>query len=106
MITTKISPCIINKKYSKKSTDILNFLKIITEENRLKILCLLKKGPKCVCEIWPALDIPQNLTSHHLQVLKEAGLVNSKKSGLRVFYKINKKIINNKLNNLSLFFKP
>ena len=68
------------------------FLKIISEKNRLKILCLLKDGEKCVCDIWRCLELPQNLVSHHLRVLKDLNLISSKKVGLKVFYKLNKKV--------------
>lgn len=71
-----------------------NLLKILAEENRLKILCVLKNGERCVCDIWQGLDIPQNLVSHHLKVLKDAELINSHKDGLNVFYQINKPGVN------------
>ena len=98
--------CCKSKKVAKSLTKTVEFLKIIGEENRVRILCMLKNGPKCVCEIWPALDLPQNLTSHHLGVLKEAGLVKSKKQGLKVFYELNDKNLNKQLINLHLFLKP
>ena len=66
-------------------------LKIVGEENRLKILCLLQEGGLCVCEIFEKLGLAQNLTSHHLSVLKEAGLVDDKKRGLRVYYSLTKR---------------
>jgi ArsR family transcriptional regulator len=69
------------------------FLKIISEKNRLKILCLLKEGEKCVCDIWQCLDLPQNLASHHLKVLKNFGLISSRQEGLKVFYKLNKEVV-------------
>lgn len=98
--------CCDNKKISNELKKTADFLKIISEENRVRILCMLKNGPKCVCEIWPALDLPQNLTSHHLGVLKEAGLVKSNKQGLKVFYELNEKNLNKKLDNLNLFLRP
>lgn len=63
----------------------MDFLKVISEENRLKILCILRKQEKCVCEIWQFLDLPQNLISHHLKVLKDSGLIDSRKEGTKVF---------------------
>lgn len=69
---------------------VVNFLKIIAEENRLKILCILSKhDEQCVCELWQYLNIPQNLTSHHLKVLKDFGLIQSRKKGLNVYYALN-----------------
>ena len=79
------------------------FLKVVAEENRLKILCILRSGERCVCDIWQFLDLPQNLTSHHLKVLKDFGLVKDRKDGLRVYYSINKTKMskfNSSLNNL------
>jgi ArsR family transcriptional regulator len=81
------------KKESKKIENLARIFKIISEPNRLKILCLLKGGSKCVCDIWQCLKLPQNLVSHHLKVLKNLGLVSSKKVKQRVFYQLNKKIV-------------
>ena len=98
--------CCSNKKVVDTLKKMMGFLKIINEENRVRTLCMLRDGPKCVCEIWPSLKLPQNLTSHHLGVLREAGLVKSKKQGLKVFYELNDKNLNKQLNNLRLFLKP
>ena len=70
---------------------LADFLRIISEENRLKIICLLRSGEQCVCEIWQTLKQPQNLISHHLKVLKDFGLLNSRKEGLNAYYSINEK---------------
>ena len=48
----------------------------------------LKRGEKCVCEIWKELNLPQNLVSHHLKVLKDAKFISSRKEGLKVFYSL------------------
>jgi len=71
---------------AKKSTKLSGYLKAIGDENRLSILNLLKQGPLCVCEIFPKLDIPQNLASHHLKVLKDNGLVESIRKGTKIIY--------------------
>jgi len=91
--------CCINNKILKEVSQTANILKIIAEENRLKILCALKTGERCVCDIWQDLDIPQNLASHHLKVLKDAGLIDWRKDGLKMIYSINKKEMS-KLNSL------
>lgn len=85
--------CCLDKKSPADLSQTVEFLKIISEENRLKVLCLLKEEEKCVCDIGQELDLAQNLTSHHLKVLKDFGLVSSKQEGLKVIYAINKKII-------------
>ena len=83
--------CCKNKAAINELSEAVGFLKVIAEENRLKIMCLLRSGEKCVCDIWQYLDLPQNLASHLLRVLKDFGLVDDRKDGLKVFYSINKK---------------
>jgi ArsR family transcriptional regulator len=65
----------------------------------------LKEGKKCVCDIWQCLKLPQNLASHHLKVLKDLNLISSKKVGLKVFYKLNQKVVKKYLKNLNRFLK-
>ena len=94
MINKFMKPkCCIDKKSVANLSQTVKFLKIISEENRLKILCLLREKEKCVCDIWQYLDLAQNLTSHHLKVLRDFGLVSSRQEGLKVIYSINKKVI-------------
>jgi len=95
------SACCKNKESITELKKVVDFLKIINEENRFKILCLLREGEKCVCDIWQCLKLPQNLVSHHLKVLKDFGLISSKKVGLKVFYKLNQKVIKNYLKRLN-----
>lgn len=57
----------------------------------MKIICFLQSGEQCVCKIWQFLGLPQNLISHHLRVLKDFNLLNSRKEGLNVYYSINQK---------------
>jgi len=81
----------------------LEFLRIVSDENRLKTICLLNRGERCVCEIWKELKIPQNLASHHLKVLKDFDLLTSKKVGLKVIYRINGKTLKKYQNLLNHF---
>jgi ArsR family transcriptional regulator len=83
----------IDKKSIAGLSQMVEFLKIISEKNRLKILCLLREGEKCVCDIGRYLDLPQNLVSHHLKVLKDFDLVSLKREGLKIKYSINKKVV-------------
>ncbi len=65
-----------------------SLLKLVAEENRLKLLCILSEGEHCVCEIMEHVDMSQSLISHHLADLKSAGLVIDEKRGLRVYYQL------------------
>lgn len=92
----------MNKKCYNEKNNLLklsDFLRIISEPNRLKIICMLSKSKLCVCEITTKLDLAQNLISHHLKILKDAKLVFSTKNGLKVIYSLNSKKITN-YNNL------
>ena len=100
MSTHKISCCTGDTKELEKT---IYFLKIINESNRLKILCILKKESLCVCDILKLLDIPQNLASHHLKMLKEFGLIDSKKEGRKIFYSSSKKELLQHTSNLNNF---
>ena len=86
--------------------ELMEFLNVISDENRLKIICLLNKGEKCVCEIWKNLGIPQNLASYHLKTLKDFKLLNSKKQGLKVIYALNKKNLIKYKKNIDRLFTP
>ena len=86
-----------NTLETSKLSETVSFLKAVSEKNRLEIICFLKGGEKCVCEISEFLGLPQNLISHHLKVLRSAGILKARQDGLQVFYsKDNKKIENMK----------
>ena len=61
-------------------------LKALSDPNRLRILCLLLKGERCVCEVERELGISQQLASHHLNVLKEAGVLRGGEEGASAFF--------------------
>ena len=50
-------------------------LKLLANPKRLQILNLLMEGVQCNCELGDALDMPSNLISHHMGLLRKAGLV-------------------------------
>jgi len=62
--------------------------KALGDPTRLKILKMLAKCEKCVCEIIPSTGKSQPTTSAHLKILHEAGLVKSRKEGLSVYYRL------------------
>lgn len=73
-----------------------NILSTISQVNRLQIICLLAtKWELCVCDIIDAVQLKQNLVSHHLNVLKELWLLTTKREGKKIFYAIEKKVYQN-----------
>ncbi|AKM82617.1 TPA: ArsR family transcriptional regulator [Candidatus Berkelbacteria bacterium] len=93
--------CCQNENYCQEIAFTADFLRTISEENRLRILCILKEKERCVCEIWSELKIPQNLASHHLKVLRDFNLIESRKEGLNVYYSLNNQEINEHYNLLN-----
>lgn len=69
------------------------FLRAIADRNRLRILCVLQNGSKCVCEIVPIVEISDKLVSHHLKQLKSVGLLIEKREGNFIRYELNRKVI-------------
>lgn len=97
MNMSSYSCCSSKSIESKQVTTLLSLLKIVSEESRLKLLCILQKGKHCVCELEEHVGLSQSLISHHLKDLKEVGVVSDEKKGLRVYYSLTKrgeKIIN------------
>lgn len=85
------SCCSQSSKESKQVSTLSHLLKIVSEESRLKLLCILRQGEHCVCEMMEHVNLSQSLISHHLRDLKNAGIVDDKKKGLRVYYSLTKK---------------
>lgn len=83
--------CSLKSTESKQVASLSVLLKLVSEESRLKLLCILRKGKYCVCEIMEHVDLSQSLISHHLRDLKDAGIVEDYKKGLRVYYSLTKK---------------
>jgi DNA-binding transcriptional ArsR family regulator len=73
-----------------ESTDeSLPYLRALGDPDRLKIVRLLREGPKTVSDICRALKSPMANVSHHLGLLKEAGIVSATKRGRFVFHQLN-----------------
>jgi len=64
-------------------------LKALAHRDRLRIFDLLSSvGEKCVCDIAEFLEISQPMTSKHVAILRDAGLLDSRKEGSLVFYRV------------------
>ncbi len=68
---------------------LINILKAMGNETRLRILNLLQSGDLCVCELQFLLEISQSNISKHLQKLTSAGLLQFYQSAKYVYYTIN-----------------
>lgn len=65
-----------------------SLLKVLADETRLAVVQQLFDGPKHVAEINEGLQMEQSLLSHHLKVLREAGLVIAERDGKAVLYSL------------------
>lgn len=63
-------------------------LKVLADPTRLAVLRVLMDGPKHVGQINDVVQIEQTLLSHHLRVLREAGLVVAQRDGKAMLYRI------------------
>ncbi len=91
MNMSSYSCCTPDKHKFKQVASLSSLLKLVGEPSRLQILCILRRGQHCVCEIEGHVDQSQSLISHHLKDLKEAGLVADEKKGLNVHYALTNK---------------
>jgi ArsR family transcriptional regulator len=62
--------------------------KALADATRLRILGLLLTGEVCVCDIHQSLKIPQSKASRHLAYLRKSGLVETRREGLWVHYRL------------------
>ena len=62
--------------------------KALADPVRLQLVDVLRKhaGKVCVCELTPLFDVSQPTVSHHLKVLRDAGIVDSERRGLWAYY--------------------
>lgn len=73
-----------------KLKDTVRVLKAVSDENRLRILLLLKvKKDLCVCEITKIIGLSQPTISSHLKILENANLIISSRDGKWINYRLN-----------------
>jgi ArsR family transcriptional regulator len=73
--------------------EAITILKALADPNRLRIFAELMRGDSCNNELKDNLGLPPNLLSHHLRVLSEAGLVNSRRDivdGRWIYYTVDR----------------
>lgn len=74
--------------------ELIQLLKALSDETRLRILNILRDGALCVCEIEAILEISQSNTSRHLSKLTNANLVNYYKEAKFIYYKLDHETLN------------
>ncbi len=74
-----------------KYTETAEVFKAFCDENRIRILEMLQSGEKCACVILEELNVTQPTLSHHMKILCDSGVVESRKEGKWTHYKISSK---------------
>lgn len=69
--------------------DIALICKALGDSNRLQIIQMLSDGEKCGCKLLEKFEITQPTLSHHMKILCECGLVESRKEGKWSHYSLN-----------------
>lgn len=63
-------------------------LKALSDPARIRIVCALRGEELCVCELMEIMDLPQTVVSHHLKVLKYAGIIKDRREGKWINYSL------------------
>jgi ArsR family transcriptional regulator len=71
---------------------MIEILKALAEENRLRIISLLIENEMCVCKIESCLNMTQSNASRHLTILKQSGILQSFKQAQWTNYRINDRL--------------
>lgn len=94
---------------SAETRKLADILTVLGDPNRLMIFDLLMQGVQCNCEIGGNLKLPINLISHHLKVLRDAGLVNAERDPVDarwVYYSVNQETLYHLRQQLDAFLDP
>ncbi len=75
---------------AKQLSEMESLFRALADATRLRILGLLMTGEVCVCDIHESLKIPQSKASRHLAYLRRSGLVETRRSGLWIHYRLGK----------------
>jgi len=86
------SPCCSSKPAPEiRDLDLLTeVFAALADPTRLRILSLLGEDEICVCHIHASLDVPQPTASRHLAYLRKAGLVQARRDGVWMHYRLAK----------------
>jgi len=68
--------------------DLMAVMKALADENRVRILMVLLPGERCVCQIVELLGLAPSTVSKHMAILKQARIVDSRKEGRWMFYRL------------------
>lgn len=68
--------------------DAIRIFGALSDENRLRLLYALRHGELCVCQLIDLMGLSPSTVSKHLSILRDAGLLDSRKEGRWVYYRL------------------
>ncbi|MCL4736524.1 MAG: winged helix-turn-helix domain-containing protein [Candidatus Omnitrophica bacterium] len=68
--------------------EFMHIAKALADENRVRTLMFLRNGELCVCQIIEMLQLAPSTVSKHLAILRQAGLIDSRKDGRWIYYRL------------------
>jgi ArsR family transcriptional regulator len=68
--------------------DIVRIFKALSDPTRLRIVLLLRRRDLCVCELMFILEMEQSRVSHHMRVLRDAGIAEDVREGRWIIYRV------------------
>lgn len=74
-----------------QADELAKVFKALGDPVRLRLLSMIASragGEVCVCDLTPAFELSQPTISHHLKLLKQAGLIDSERRGTWVYYRL------------------
>ncbi len=89
---------------AERAQEAEDFLKGLSNKNRLMILCILAEGELSVGELNEQVPLSQSSLSQHLSVLREAGLVATRRESQTIFYNLGDKKVETILKSLHSIF--
>ena len=90
------TPLVSEPLSAAEAEDLMVLFNAIADPVRLRLVSLIachEGGEACVCDLTAAFDLTGPTISHHLRVLREAGLISSQRRGTWVFYWINPDVL-------------
>ncbi|MEU7655924.1 ArsR/SmtB family transcription factor [Micromonospora taraxaci] len=83
------SPLAVRPMDAEQAAVVAPLFKALGDPIRLRLMSMIASVPEmCVCDLTPAFDLSGPTISHHLKVLREAGLVDSERRGTWVWYRV------------------
>ncbi|MFG1935275.1 ArsR/SmtB family transcription factor [Mycobacterium sp. NPDC048908] len=85
-----VAPLVSEPLTAEAAVDLAAMLKALSDPVRLRLLSVIAShsgGEACVCDVSVGIDLSQPTISHHLKVLRTAGLLDSERRGSWVYYR-------------------